>query len=221
MPRRYCATAAIKWASLGVFSALSELPEISTQMPTASMVSALVRAPAHQAGAPLGFSASIWRSPDYTSWRNSRRSNKNLMSAPASLARSSSCGFPLLLIRASRVRPSTPPLSHSIVLRAISRVPSFRYPPPRVCEQQRRGRRCPAQKVYRANQLKSRILGLMDSFACGSRGAALSDHRFATSTKQSKGARRGVNAPPQITRPACHRVIKAIPREFGRRLFLF
>jgi hypothetical protein len=51
MPRRYCATAAIKWASLGVFSALSELPEISTQMPTASMVSALVRAPAHQAGA--------------------------------------------------------------------------------------------------------------------------------------------------------------------------
>src|SRR4029077_18385156 len=50
MPRRYCATAAIKWASLGVFSALSELPEISTQMPTASMVSALVRAPAHQAG---------------------------------------------------------------------------------------------------------------------------------------------------------------------------
>jgi hypothetical protein len=51
MPRHYCATAAIKWASLGVFSALSELPEISTQMPTASMVSALVRAPAHQAGA--------------------------------------------------------------------------------------------------------------------------------------------------------------------------
>ncbi len=53
MPRRYCAAAAIKWASLGVFSALSELPEISTQMPTASMVSALVRAPAHEAGVLL------------------------------------------------------------------------------------------------------------------------------------------------------------------------
>jgi hypothetical protein len=51
MPRGYRAIAAIKRASLGVFSALSELPEISTQMPTASMVSALVRAPAHQAGA--------------------------------------------------------------------------------------------------------------------------------------------------------------------------
>jgi hypothetical protein len=53
MPRGYRAIAALKWTSLGVFSALSELPEISTQMPTASMVSATVRAPAHEAGALL------------------------------------------------------------------------------------------------------------------------------------------------------------------------
>jgi len=33
----------------------------------------------------------------------------------------------------------------------------------------------------------------MDSFACGSRGAALFDHQFATSRKQSKGASLGVN----------------------------
>ena len=49
MPWGYRAIAALKWTSLGVFSALSELPEISTQMPTASMVSATVRAPAHEA----------------------------------------------------------------------------------------------------------------------------------------------------------------------------
>jgi hypothetical protein len=32
----------------------------------------------------------------------------------------------------------------------------------------------------------------MDSFACGSHGAALFDHQFATSRKQSKGASLGV-----------------------------